>query len=126
MTQLIDHRNDPKSPEATQPAAATAYWRTPAVDIHESPQAFLLLADLPGVADDAIDVRYARGELTIEARRAAATLDGRERVGFRRTFSVPGTIDVAGIRAELKQGVLHLALPKSEAARPREIRVVSA
>jgi HSP20 family protein len=125
MTQLIDNRNDTKSPEAAPPAAPT-YWRTPAVDIHEGAHGFLLLADLPGVAEDAVDVRYARGELTIEARRAGTPLDSRERVGFRRTFSVPGTIDVTGIRAELKQGVLHLALPKSEAARPREIRVVSA
>jgi len=44
-------------------------------------------------------------------------------VEFQRTFSVPQTIDMEKVVAELKDGVLHLHLPKSEAAKPRQIEI---
>ena len=105
------------------------YYR-PNVDILEAPDELLLLADMPGVKPDEIDVRFEDGELTI--RGPAAPRQNPETnyllmeygVGdFYRTFRVSEQINAAKIRAEYSDGVLRLHLPKVEAAKPRKIQV---
>lgn len=89
---------------------------TPQVDVYESREDLIILADLPGVPPDALAVRVERNALVIEAPRA----DG---VAFRRAFDVPTIYDTAHVDAELKNGVLRLKLPRAEAAKPRRIEV---
>lgn len=105
------------------------YYR-PNVDILEMPDELLLLADMPGVKSDEIDVRFEDGELTIHGPAAARQkpetnyLLMEYGVGdFYRTFRVSEQIDAAKIRAEYSDGVLRLHLPKVEAAKPRKIKV---
>ena len=105
------------------------YYR-PNVDILELPDELLLVADMPGVKSDEIDIRFEDGELTLygpaATRQAAETnyLLMEYGVGdFYRTFRVSEQVDAAKIRAEYSDGVLMLHLPKVEAAKPRKIKV---
>lgn len=101
---------------------------TPVVDIYENDNEILLLADMPGVAKENISVNIDNGKLSVSGVRkleTAGTANWEEfgDVEYLRNFSVPQSIDVAKVNAELKDGVLKLHLPKSEAAKPRQIEI---
>jgi len=103
---------------------------TPPCDIFENQDGIVVLADLPGVSPDSLRVHLDKNELTIEARRELSTQQGAAGVqteyraaDFRRRFAVPSGIDGDKINAQLRNGVLTLNLPKSEALKPREIKV---
>ncbi len=100
----------------------------PMVDILENENEILLFADMPGVDRKDISINIDNGRLALSGIRevkpvGAVTWEEFADVEFRRTFSVPQTIDVAGVNAELKEGVLLLHLPKSESAKPRQIEI---
>jgi HSP20 family protein len=100
----------------------------PLVDILENENEILLYADMPGVDKNNITINIDNGRLALSGIRevktvGAVTWEEFGDVEFRRTFSVPQTIDVAKVNAELKEGVLLLHLPKSEAAKPRQIEI---
>ena len=103
----------------------------PAVDIFETDQGLTLVADLPGVAKEDMQIDVDRSLLTVQAN-AKSYLKGepvlREFLHghFHRQFQLPDEIDSEKIAAELKNGVLTLQLPKSEAAKPRRIEITSA
>lgn len=101
---------------------------TPLVDIVENDQEILLAADMPGVERKDVSVNIDNGRLTLSGTREVPAVGAThwEEFGdleFRRTFSVPQTIDVSAVHAELKDGVLLLHLPKAEAAKPRQIEI---
>lgn len=100
----------------------------PAVDVYENKDEVLLVADVPGVRPDDIDIRFERGELTLTGRRAkgpeGSVLAAETRYAdFQRTFTVPQSIQADGIHAEVAQGVLKIHLPKVSAQKPRQIAV---
>jgi len=100
----------------------------PVVDIYENEDEILLHADMPGVGRENLTVHIDNGTLDIAGVRrlkrvGAADWEEFGDVEYRRTFSVPQTIDIGKIDAELKNGVLELHLPKSEAAKPRIIEI---
>jgi HSP20 family protein len=104
---------------------------TPAVDIYENDDEILLYADMPGVEKDNICVNIDNGRLSLSGVRrmettGAANWEEFGEVEYRRVFSVPQTIDMDKVNAELKNGVLQLHLPKSEAAKPRQIEIQTA
>lgn len=99
---------------------------TPLVDIYENNDEILLHADMPGVGKEDISLNIDNGKLMIRGVRTfktsgAASWEEFGDVAYERTFSVPQTIDIGKVNAELKDGVLRLHLPKSEAAKPRQI-----
>ena len=102
---------------------------TPRVDIMETEEESLLLADLPGVKPEDADVRFDNGELIIDGRCAprhqgANYLLSEYGVGdFYRAFTISEQIDWQKISAELKTGVLTIHLPKAEIVKPRKITV---
>nr|WP_319494424.1 Hsp20/alpha crystallin family protein [uncultured Desulfobacter sp.] len=107
------------------------YRVTPTVDIYENENEILLHADMPGVVKENISVDIDNGTLSISGVRkleikGAATYEEFSDVEYVRSFSVPQTIDVERVEAELKNGVLKLHLPKSEAAKPRQIEIKTA
>ena len=100
----------------------------PPVDVFENADEVLLVADVPGVSSDQIDVRVENGTLTLQARRSAesggtALAREYEVVDFARTFRIPAGIDVANINAEAKNGTVLVRLPKVAAVKPRKIVV---
>ncbi len=118
---------DKKSIEKTR----GLYEATPAVDIYENEDEILLHADMPGVLKENISVDIDNGTLSLSGIRNIETkgVAGWEEfsdVQYVRSFSVPQTIDVGRVEAELKDGVLRLHLPKSEAAKPRQIEIKTA
>jgi HSP20 family molecular chaperone IbpA len=105
------------------------YYR-PNVDIIETPDELLVVADMPGLASDLIDIRFEEGALTIHGRvpprQPAGTRFLLQEYGlgdFFRTFRVSENIDSERITADYADGVLTLHLPKSERAKPRKIAV---
>jgi HSP20 family molecular chaperone IbpA len=100
----------------------TRAWASPAVDVLEGKDEYLVYADVPGVKKDGLTVQYHDGELRVEASRALG-----EDLGwpsdFRRTFAIGPDVDVERISARIENGVLEVHLPKKEAAKPRQISV---
>ena len=114
--------------------AAERATHLPTTDIRETPEAFVLVADLPGVDETALDISLEKGLLTIYGRRSLPAPEegyalrwGESRdADLRRTFRIPEEIDADGIDAVLTQGVLTLTLPKSQAISRRiSIRTAS-
>jgi HSP20 family molecular chaperone IbpA len=103
----------------------------PLVDIYESDNEILLHADMPGVTREDIAINIDNGKLHLSGIRGIKA-DGAANwvefgdVEYIRSFSVPQTIDLEKVNAELKDGVLRLHLPKSEAAKPRHIEIKAA
>jgi HSP20 family protein len=102
----------------------------PPVDVFEDESAITLLADLPGVARDQLQVRVDGDSLVLEATAATTGPENMELVygearipRFRRQFTLSRELDTSRIGAELRDGVLRLTLPKAEEAKPRRIRV---
>lgn len=91
------------------------YRVTPKVDVFENDDEYLVIADVPGVAQDTLNVSFARGELTLEG-------ELEDRV-YRRAFTVPEGIDATAIEAEMVNGVLSVHLPKAAEVKPRRIEV---
>ena len=101
----------------------------PVVDISETPEAFLVRADLPGVSKEGLDISVERNSLTIIGRRSQAEVTGeplyRESVAadYRRVFELDPSIEAARIGAKIEQGVLTITLPKTERVKFRKVPV---
>jgi HSP20 family molecular chaperone IbpA len=95
---------------------------TPSVDVFENADEYLLLVDMPGATADSVVVQVEGGQIALEAQRS---MQRAESIRYRRQFQLPSTIDPDGISAELRDGVLHVHLKKSETAKRRVISVRS-
>jgi HSP20 family molecular chaperone IbpA len=107
---------------AERPATA------PRVDVFEGKDEVLLVADMAGVGEESLRVNLDDEQLTIEGRpdeEGTGTALQREfrLFDYRRSFLIPSGIDRSKISAELKEGVLWLRLPKSDALKPRRIEI---
>jgi HSP20 family molecular chaperone IbpA len=104
--------------------------RVPAVDIVEHAAGVTLLVDLPGVSRDKLSVQVEQQVLTIEGEVSITTASADDGVTaatpaprYRRRFSLRKDLDAARISAELRHGVLTLAIPKVASAQPQKIEV---
>ncbi|MBS7663157.1 Hsp20/alpha crystallin family protein [Pseudomonas lalucatii] len=102
----------------------------PRVDVFEDKDGILLLADLPGVPKDKLDLRVDNDTLTLEGEIAASTPKDMEAIyaevrmaRYRRAFALSSELDTARIDAQLRDGVLKLRIPKHAHAQPRKIEV---
>jgi HSP20 family molecular chaperone IbpA len=121
------------TPEAQKPVTTESTrnherYIAPPVDIYETADGLVVLADLPGVAQEALDVRVDNNVLTIRGH-ARHTVPGDttyreyELVNFFRQFELSDKVDQGRISAELRHGVLQLQLPKAAEAKPRQVAV---
>jgi HSP20 family protein len=112
------------SREAPERATRTI---APPVDIYETDQHFVVLADMPCVGPDGLDVITERHTLTIKGRvdRPAAEPDYQEfeLSDYRRTFALTDDLDMSGVTAALKDGVLRIEIPKSPRLQPKKIPI---
>jgi len=103
----------------------------PAVDIEETDHELIVKADVPDMEMKDIDVRMENGTLTLRGERkfeAKKTEGGWHRLErsygtFERVFTLPDTVNAEGVKADYKNGVLTVTLPKKEIAKPRQIKV---
>ena len=106
---------------------------TPAVDVFEDANGITLLADMPGVSRENLDVHLNGDTLAIEGTVGIATPDGMRALWaevnapqFRRKFTLSRELDAGRIEANLKDGVLQLRIPKQAQAQARRIEVRAA
>lgn len=103
----------------------------PAVDIHETDQAIVLKADLPGVNPNEVDIRiedntlYLKGERKMEKETKEENYHRIERSygSFSRTFILPRTVSAEKISADYKNGVLNITMLKREESKPKQIHI---
>lgn len=102
----------------------------PRVDVFEDATGITLLADMPGVPKDKLEIKVEGQTLMVEGTVQPQTPEGLEAVyaevripRFRRTFELSRELDTGRIDASLKDGVLNLRIPKQEHAQPRRISV---
>jgi len=104
----------------------------PPVNLYESPDAYVLSAELPGLRSEDIEIQIEgnrvslRGQRSIEHPEDASVHRAERRAGsFRRTIELPADVDADKAEAAHRNGVLMLRVPKSEAHQPRRIAVQS-
>jgi len=103
----------------------------PAVDIQETENELVVKADVPDMEMKDIDVRMENGTLTLRGERkfeSQKTEGGWHRLErsygtFERAFTLPETVNPEEVKADYKNGVLTVTLPKKEVAKPRQIKV---
>ena len=124
--QVQQKRELEKKQEGTIPARVFV----PTTDIFETEHALTLVAEMPGVDKDKVDVSVEDGVLTIQGQLDFSKYEGLRPVyteynigHYRRIFTLSNRIDQNSISAEIKDGVLTLVLPKAEEAKPRRISV---
>ena len=114
----------------TEAKAVEAPRFIPAVDIYETAEEYVVMAEMPGCDPKGIDVQFENGELSIYGRALPRQVPqtgwlAREfGIGdYHRTFNVTESIETDKISAEYEHGILTLRLPKVETAKPRKIEV---
>ena len=124
--QVQQKREVEKAQEPTTPMRAFV----PMTDIFETENALTVVLEMPGVDRDNINVSVENGMLTVEGKINFDKYEGLEplyseyNIGpYRRSFRISSRVDQDNIRAEMRDGVITLVLPKAEEAKPRRIKV---
>jgi HSP20 family protein len=110
--------------------AESVGW-TPTADIYEDEEAFEIRFDLAGVEPKEVEVRFENGVLTLKGERKLEKDEKKENYHrieldygmFTRSFSLPGSADGEKIKAESRNGVLTVVVPKKAEAKPKSIQV---
>ncbi len=112
------------------PSRIERQYRVPASDVYETPDAYVLMIDLPGASKENISVRIEGGDLLVRAELSPlhgddAVILHREHVadGYDRAFTLGDDVDANSVDAQLENGVLVLKLLKSEKVKAREITI---
>lgn len=110
----------------------SAVW-APAVDVRETQDEIRVMAELPGLEPDDVDVSIENNVLTVTGEKRQEIEEGKEdssfhvlerRYGrFERSFTLPRTVDADNISARFHNGVLTVTLPKAETAKPRRVQI---
>jgi len=129
FNQIVPRLARTLSPEPA-PAGEPEFTVKPAYEIKETAEAWGLVAHLPGVTKEGLELTAEEGLITIRGRRAWRPPEGwtalyRESVDapYGLTLEHDNTVNTDGIQAELKDGVLRVSLPKAAAAKPRKIAI---
>ena len=104
---------------------------SPAVDLHETEEAYIVEADMPGLSKEDIDLEVAENVVTLKGERKEESEETKknfhrvERVhgGFQRSFMIPGGFVHEEVKADFKDGVLKITLPKPKENQPKRIAV---
>ena len=126
--RTVDQRTPPATENRERTPSRPVF--VPPSDIYETKDSIVVLAEMPGVAPDGVDITLERRVLTIRGRSAASEHTGYQRVynefaggDYERGFTLSENIDRDRIEATLQDGVLRLVLPKAETAKARKIEL---
>lgn len=130
MNSMLSRNSVARMNDNDDSNVVTARW-TPAVDIKEEQNQFVLMADIPGVEPKDIEITMENNVLIVKGERSQESREeqnGYKRVervygSFHRRFSLPDTADADNISAKGENGVLVITIPKKEKAQPRRISV---
>ncbi len=103
----------------------------PAVDLYEDKDNVIVKAELPGMKKEAVEVSLHDGELSISGERKSEEKSGNAEAWrserftgrFNRTITLPAEVNADKVKADYKDGILTITLPKAEEAKPRQIHV---
>lgn len=102
----------------------------PRVDLHDTKEAFVLTAEVPGMTENDVQIAVTSDSLTIQGERKSAAPEGyavhrqeRGQLRFARSFAMPARVDVEKVTATVKHGVLTVTLPKHPDSQPKSITV---
>ena len=103
----------------------------PEFEVKETQDAFVFKADLPGIKEKDLEITMTGNRLTISGKREAEKEQNTDVYyarecsygGFTRAFTLPSTVDTSNVKADYKDGVLRITLPKREEAKPKQIEV---
>jgi HSP20 family protein len=117
-------------PALNREAFSTTEW-APRVDIAETDEAFTIKAELPEVRKEDIKVNVENGELCLSGERKQEKEEKgtkfhrieRHYGSFMRSFTLPANVDASNVKAEFKDGMLNLTLPKTAKAKTSEVKV---
>ena len=131
MNRLFNTVFDTQAPNS---GGSTLRRWMPAMDLVETPEHFVLRADLPGMTQDDVKIEFDDGTLTVSGERKAeheSKNEGYYRVerafgSFSRSLTLPQGIDPEGVTANFEHGVLEVRIPKPEERKPRRIEIGSA
>jgi HSP20 family protein len=131
VNRLHRHLDEAFSADAGESDGA---WWIPQVDVHEEPERFAVLVDVPGVEPKDIEITAEKGVLTVRGERHARTADEsgayrrleRRSGKFLRRFTLPDSANLESISAKHTQGVLEVTIPKQAKLQPRRIEVAAA
>ena len=118
--QTVESKLDSQRTKSGQEAVAVS-WVAPRTDVFESADEYLLVIDVPGVVQENATLEVHKGQLKIEATAEV----GKNSRGYRRLFQLPDTVDAQSVKAELRNGVLHVHLNKAAESKPRRIQIGS-
>ena len=103
---------------------------SPRTNLYETGEGFEIRAEVPGIEKEDLHVKIQGNYLEISGSRKSDTPDGytshkkeRGTTAFSRSFTLPADVDSSKVEATLKDGILYLTLPKSEAAKPKKITI---
>lgn len=123
-------QQQPQQPNTRRPAAQDERAMVPRVDVLEDESGITLLADLPGVPREQLELKVEGDTLLIEGAVAAPVAEQLEPLyaevrlpRYRRAFTLSRELDAGAIQAQLRDGVLNLRIPKQAHAQPRRIEV---
>lgn len=129
----MSHTSQPTRTTTSQPAARPSRMYAPDVDIRETDEAIVIVADMAGVEPGRVNVTMDNDQLVLEGVGAVPGLESHRLIhaefntgDYKRTFTVSDEIDREHIVAHMKNGVLRLTLPKAREARVRKIQVHAA
>lgn len=131
---MLRGRLDDLYNELDRPASWGSNWLAggnyPRTNLYDRGDRFELIAEVPGLAKDDLGVKIQGNYLEISGEREVKAPEGyrvhrseRGSASFTRSLTLPADVDSGKVEATLKDGILVLALPKSEAAKPRQISI---
>ncbi len=132
--RLSDEMNrlfDPRPFAFTGAGESLATGFAPPVDIYEDAEGITLRAELPGLSANEVDLRIENDTLTLKGERKLENEEKKDNYrrierwsgAFSRSFTLPPTVDTDKVRAESRNGVLNVFLPKREETKPKQIKV---
>lgn len=134
LQRMADLMNwDPFGEMAVSPWGRGGENFSPAFEVKETKEGYLFVCDVPGIKEEDLEVNLDGNRLSVSGKREAEKKEESERYysyersygSFQRTFTLPSGIDESHLRAELKDGVLSIHIPKSEASQAKRVKIES-
>jgi len=129
LSKVLGKAKERQAADATPPRPEQGV-RAPAVNIYDTDQSIVIVADMPGVTRDSVDITMDHDVLTLRGAVAPDThtgfrlVHGEYRVAnFERSLTMPPEIDVEHVEASVTSGVVTVTLPKNKAVQARRIAV---
>jgi HSP20 family protein len=130
MSPMLAHALGLHARQQGNDRAMTTAW-TPALDISERKDAYLVTVELPGLKPEDLDITMEDGLLTIQGERKFTQESSEQQFhrverrygAFRRAITLPAHVTAEGIQASFEDGVLQILVPKAEEAKPKRVQV---